>query len=47
MTVTLRLGQRVARGTGRPSRPQRKGSHWGMGGARTDGAVPRDRTRWE
>jgi|GEM_PF-235738 len=36
--------RRVAE-AGRPIRPQRKGSHGGMGGARTDGANAPDRTR--
>jgi hypothetical protein len=30
---------------GVPARPQRKGAHWGMGGARTAGGGRRDRTR--
>jgi hypothetical protein len=39
------IKRRVARLKGPPARPQRKGAHWGMGGARTAGGGSRDRTR--
>jgi len=40
-----KIKRRVARLEGIPARPQRKGAHWGMGGARTAGGGSRDRTR--
>jgi hypothetical protein len=41
----IKIKRWVARLEGPSGRPQRKGTHWGMGGARTAGGGSRDRTR--
>ncbi len=41
----IKIKRWVARLEGPHARPQRKGAHWGMGGARTTGGGSRDRTR--